>query len=603
MRIVLLTPEFPPMPRLGGIGTNAATLASAFARLGHDVCVVTRGELSAAADEDGVRVIRIEQRWLPDPRAERLLARRRWAAAARAFRPDVVQAPEWEAPAWWLARRHSGPPLITRLATATYLLDELNHGRRTPGTAFIRRLERDQAARSTAILSPTQALAARVARDWAIEQPIHVIPNPVAVDEVRRLGKAEPRHQLPDRYVAFVGRLERRKGIEELGFALGRVLPQHEDLHAVLIGADAGESGGSVLKQFEADVSRIRSRIHVLGEQPRPEVLSILARAELAIFPSRWENFANVALEALALARPTIATRTGGFVEFLSHDVNGWLVQPADREALARELERRVADRDARERVSAAARQSVQRFAVDRIADEILGLYEEVTAAGKEPPHGAHLRGYRHYFRPEAPRDPFRRHYAAKRSCIVDALQAESAQRILDVGGGYGRISGILADRHDVTLVDISDEMLEEARRRWPRLKVVHADARALPFADESFDVVLANDLLPHVSDLDGALAELRRVVRRGGRVVFDTTNRSPWWVLAFPRYVNWRPRRLLATMRSGGVLPEWRALIRHHRPQEVEAAAAAAGLHVERVDKHGPLWTPKWHVWWATRH
>jgi glycogen synthase len=402
--------------------------------------------------------------------------------------------------------------------------------------------------------------------------------------------------------VAFVGRLERRKGIEELGHALGQVLPRHPGLHAVVVGADAGESGGAVMKQFDADVSSVHERVHVLGELQRSEVLPILARCELALFPSRWENFANVALEALALGRPTIATEVGGFVEFLTHDVNGWMVPPGDGGALAAELERRLEDRDNRERVGASAAESAQQFDVERIAERIVALYEEVTAAGREAPAGVYVRGYRHFFRPEAPRDPFRRHYTAKRRHIVDTLQDEPRQRILDVGGGYGRVSGSLARRHDVTLVDISPEMIEEAQRRWPGLKVVEADARSLPFEDESFDVVLANDLLPHLNDLRTPLAELHRVSRRGGRVVFDTTNSSPWWVLAFPRYVNWRPRRLVSTMLAGGVLPEWRKLVRHHRPREVKAAAADVGLRIDSIDEHGPPWTPKWHVWWTTR-
>jgi glycogen synthase len=589
------------MPGLGGIGTNAATLGPAFARLGHDVCIVTRGERSATTVENGVHVVRLEQRWFPDPRVERVVARMRFSAAARRFRPDIAQAAEWEATGWWLARR-GGVPLITRLATPTYLLDELNQGAPARETAFIRRLERDQAARSAAILSPTAALASLVAREWAIEQPIHVIPNPVAVDEVRRLGSRAPKHEVPDSYLAFVGRLERRKGIEELGYAIGQVLPRHPDLHAVVMGADAGESGGAVMKQFEADVAGVRDRVHVLGELPRSEVLAILARCELALVPSRWENFANVALEALALGRPTIATEIGGFVEFLTHDVDGWLVPPGDGNALAVEIEQRIADRDARERVGAAARVTAEQFAVDKIAARIVELYEQIVSAEGAPQEGLYERGYRHYFRPEAPRDPFRRHYAAKRSAIVRTLQDEPRQRILDVGGGYGRISGGLSSRHDVTLVDISPEMLEEARRRWPGLRLEQADARSLPFEDETFDVVLANDLLPHLSDLRAALTELRRVCLRDGRVVFDTTNSSPWWVLAFPGYVNWRPRRLVATLLAEGVLPEWRPLIRHHRRCAVEAAAAAVGLRVDRVDEHGPPWTPKWHVWWTTR-
>ncbi len=164
---------------------------------------------------------------------------------------------------------------------------------------------------------------------------------------------------------------------------------------------------------------------------------------------------------------------------------------------------------------------------------------------------------------------------------MLDHFAAGPPRRIADVGGGYGRLAGPLSARHDVTLVDVSPEMLEEARRRWPGLSLLEADARSLPFADGELDAVLALDLTPHLPDLEAGLRELARVVRPGGEVVVDTSNRSPWWVPAYPRYVDWRPKRLLLTMRSGGVLPEWRKLVRHHEPAEMRRALEAAGLRL----------------------
>jgi glycogen(starch) synthase len=143
--------------------------------------------------------------------------------------------------------------------------------------------------------------------------------------------------------------------------------------------------------------------------------------------------------------------------------------------------------------------------------------------------------------------------------------------------------------------------MLEEARGRWPGLDVVEADARRLPFADGEFDAALAIDLFPHLPELERGLGELARVVRAEGEVVFDTTNASPWWVLAYPDYVDRQPKRLLLTMLAGGVLPEWRATVRHHRPREVREAAAAAGVRLDGCRKLGPRWSPKWHLWWGT--
>ena len=577
-------------------------MAPALAQLGHDVCVVTRGEHASVVEENGVRIVRLVQRWFPEPRVERLISRRAFAVATDAFRPDVAQAAEWEASGWWITRA-GDVPLVTRLATPTYIVEELNRGAPARETAFVRRLERDQTRRSAAILAPTRALADRVARDWKLELPaIHVVPNPVAGDEVRRLGATGVDERLPLPYIAFVGRLERRKGILELGKALGAVLPRHPHLHAVIVGRDAGESGGAVMEEFAADVGLVSDRVQLLGELPRERVLPIMERATLLVLPSRWENFANVALEGLALGKPLIATRVGGFTEFLEHDVNAWLVPPGDAPALATELDRRLSDPEGLDRVGASARTSATQFDVGKIATRLITVYEEAIATRLPPTRQIYRRGYRRYFHPETEDDPFRRHYAAKRHAIVRAFESEPPMSVLDVGGGYGRLAGPIAERHRVILCDISEEMLEEARQRWPGLQVIAADARSLPFETESFDSVLATDLLPHLPDLESALRELARVCRRGGRVVFDTTNRSPWWVIGFPAYVNWRPRRLLRTMLAGGVLPEWRTLVRHDRPAEVRDAVARAGLRIDRVHRFGPPWTPKWHLWWTTK-
>lgn len=67
-------------------------------------------------------------------------------------------------------------------------------------------------------------------------------------------------------------------------------------------------------------------------------------------------------------------------------------------------------------------------------------------------------------------------------------------------------------------------------------------------------------------------------------------------------RYVGWRPWRLVRTMAGGGVLPEWRETVRHHRQADVRKAAVGAGLTLERLQPFGLPWTAKLHLWWTTK-
>lgn len=102
--------------------------------------------------------------------------------------------------------------------------------------------------------------------------------------------------------------------------------------------------------------------------------------------------------------------------------------------------------------------------------------------------------------------------------------------RVLDLGCGNARLWASNADRpapRSLVLCDLSAGMLDEARRALAACRVrprfAQASAMALPFASERFDTVLANHMLYHVSALPRALAEIRRVLIPGGRLVAST--------------------------------------------------------------------------------
>jgi SAM-dependent methyltransferase len=111
---------------------------------------------------------------------------------------------------------------------------------------------------------------------------------------------------------------------------------------------------------------------------------------------------------------------------------------------------------------------------------------------------------------------------------------AGAGMRVLDVGAGTGKLTGVLVDlvgAENVAAVDPSEPFATALRGRFPLVEVHEARAENLPFADESFDAALAQLVFNFVSDPAGAAAEMRRVARRGGSVaaaVWDYSDRMP---------------------------------------------------------------------------
>ena len=130
--------------------------------------------------------------------------------------------------------------------------------------------------------------------------------------------------------------------------------------------------------------------------------------------------------------------------------------------------------------------------------------------------------------------------------------------RSLEIGSGTGYFTlNMLQDGvvRAATATDISPGMLDALQANAARIGVavdtVACDAEALPFADESFDLVLGHAVLHHIPHLDRAFAEFRRVLRPGGRVVFaGEPSRTGDRIAAYPKR---------AALRTA---PLWRALI-----------------------------------------
>lgn len=97
--------------------------------------------------------------------------------------------------------------------------------------------------------------------------------------------------------------------------------------------------------------------------------------------------------------------------------------------------------------------------------------------------------------------------------------------RVLDLGCGDGAFAAELTGEHArVVAADVSGEALGRAAKRAPGAQLVKLEEGApLPFADDAFDVVWSGETIEHVVDVAAWLAEVRRVLRFGGKLLLTT--------------------------------------------------------------------------------
>jgi arsenite methyltransferase len=114
----------------------------------------------------------------------------------------------------------------------------------------------------------------------------------------------------------------------------------------------------------------------------------------------------------------------------------------------------------------------------------------------------------------------------------------EPGERVLDLGSGAGTDSLVAAQmvgpEGRVTGIDMTPEMLAKARAAAAEMgaenvEFVESEAERLPFADQSFDVIISNGVIDLIPDKDAVFAELHRVLRPGGRIqLADVTIQQP---------------------------------------------------------------------------
>jgi phosphatidylinositol alpha-mannosyltransferase len=195
-----------------------------------------------------------------------------------------------------------------------------------------------------------------------------VIPNGVHVEP---LAERIPRGPADPLRLVFVGQAVERKGLPVLLRAF-EALREHLPVHLDIVGATPEEIGSMML-----DDRGVRALGKVSDERKR----QALREADLLCAPSLGgESFGMVLTEAFAAGTPVVASDIAGYADVVTDGADGVLVPRGDPTALAETLRDLALDPARRARLGRRAEHSAQRYAWPRVAEEIVGAYEDAIA-------------------------------------------------------------------------------------------------------------------------------------------------------------------------------------------------------------------------------
>jgi ubiquinone/menaquinone biosynthesis C-methylase UbiE len=129
---------------------------------------------------------------------------------------------------------------------------------------------------------------------------------------------------------------------------------------------------------------------------------------------------------------------------------------------------------------------------------------------------------------------------------VLEHLGDLRGKRVADIGCGKGRFARIVAERNPEAMVvalDLAEAMLVHVP---PGIDRAAASMTALPLASDSCDGAYATESLEHAVDIAGAVAEMCRVVKPGGRIVIIDKNKEAWGRLETPAWERWFGRKEL---------------------------------------------------------
>ena len=330
MKILMLTWEYPPRI-VGGIARVVHDLSKRLIKDGHEVTVVTyrEGNVPYFEDDKGVKVHRVDNYminpnnfidWIMQMNFNMLAKANEIIAKEGKF--DVIHAHDWLVAyaAKALKNSYDTPIVATIHATES----GRNSGIHDETQRYINDTEWMLTYEASEVIVNSNYMKREIQALFGLPfEKINVVPNGVNINMFSGIERDyEFRRQYAsdnEKIILFIGRLVYEKGIQTLIAAMPKILEGYNDAKLVIAGR------GGMIDELKAQVNAmgISHKVYFTGYMDAKQVCKMYKCADVSVFPSTYEPFGIVALEAMLSGTPVVVSDAGGLNEIVQHGENG----------------------------------------------------------------------------------------------------------------------------------------------------------------------------------------------------------------------------------------------------------------------------------------
>ncbi len=342
MKILMLTWEYPPRI-VGGIARVVNDLSKRLIKDGHEVHVITykEGDVPYYENDKGVYVHRVDNYMINPNNFIDWIMQLNFNMIAKANEIilkegnfDVIHAHDWlVAYAAKTLKNSYGTPLVSTIHATEA---GRNSGIHNEVQRYVNDTEWLLTYESSEVIVNSNYMKNELQRLFGLPyEKINVIPNGINTTAYTGVEKDyEFRRQYAmdnEKIILFMGRLVYEKGVQHLISAMPKILDRYHDAKLVIAGKGGMES------ELKAQVERmgLSEKVYFTGYLNARQVSKMYRCADVSVFPSTYEPFGIVALEAMLAGVPTVVSDVGGLNEIVNHGVDGMKSYAGNANSLA----------------------------------------------------------------------------------------------------------------------------------------------------------------------------------------------------------------------------------------------------------------------------